>query len=65
MPFVSKAQEKYFFANKNKLESQGVNVQEWADATKGHKLPEHVKHKKTKLKHVGGDGAVKHKFHKI
>ncbi len=43
MPFVSKAQQGYFNANKAKLEKQGVNVQEWNDASKGMKLPEHAK----------------------
>lgn len=40
MPFKSMAQERYFFANKKKLEKQGVNVHEWASASKGMKLPE-------------------------
>jgi hypothetical protein len=46
MPFKSKAQEKFFFANKRKLEAQGVNVDEWAKASKGLKLPNKVKKKK-------------------
>lgn len=29
MPYKSQAQEKYFNANKKKLEKQGVNVSEW------------------------------------
>jgi hypothetical protein len=45
MPFVSKAQQGYFNANKAKLEKQGVNVQEWNDASKGMKLPEHASKK--------------------
>lgn len=45
MPYVSDAQRKYFNANKAKLEAQGVDVDEWNDATKGKKLPEHVKKK--------------------
>jgi hypothetical protein len=40
MPFVSKAQQRYFMANRTKLESQGVNVSEWERATKGKSLPE-------------------------
>lgn len=40
MPFVSKAQERYFNANRNKLEKQGVDVDEWNEASKGKDLPE-------------------------
>jgi hypothetical protein len=40
MPFVSKAQQRYFEANKGKLEKQGVNVKEWEKATDYSKLPE-------------------------
>lgn len=40
MPFVSKAQQGFFNANKAKLEKQGVNVDEWNAASKGKKLPE-------------------------
>ena len=43
MPFVSKAQEAYFNANRAKLEKQGVSVDEWNDASKGLKLPERKK----------------------
>lgn len=39
MPYVSTAQERYFNANRAKLESQGVNVDEWNEASKGKKLP--------------------------
>jgi hypothetical protein len=46
MPFRSEAQRGYFYANKKKLEAQGVNVDEWAKATKGKKLPKRVKKKK-------------------
>jgi hypothetical protein len=43
MPFKSKAQRKYLFANNPKV------AQEFADATpKGKKLPEHVKKKAKK-----------------
>jgi hypothetical protein len=44
MPYVSAAQERYFNANRAKLEKQGVNVDEWNSASKGLKLPER-KHK--------------------
>lgn len=35
MPYRSLAQERYFNANRGKLESQGVNVDEWNSASKG------------------------------
>ena len=45
MPFASKAQARFMFANKKKLGKQGVDVEEWAHATPDiKKLPE----KKTK-----------------
>ena len=40
MPYKSVAQERYFNANRSKLEKQGVNVGEWNSASKGMKLPE-------------------------
>lgn len=46
MPYKSKAQEKYFNANKKKLEAQGVNVSEWNKSSKGKKLPARVSKKK-------------------
>lgn len=46
MPFKSKAQMRYMFANKKKLEKQGVDVDEYARKSKGKKLPERVKKKK-------------------
>jgi len=45
MPYASKKQEAYFNANRKKLESQGVDVDEWNKASKGMKLPEKVKPK--------------------
>jgi len=39
MPYKSVAQERYFNANKSKLEKQGVDVNEWNAASKGKKLP--------------------------
>ena len=42
-PFVSKAQQRYFEANRAKLERQGVNVGEWEQASKGKELPERAK----------------------
>lgn len=40
MPYKSKAQEAYFNANRAKLEKQGVDVEEWNQASKGKNLPE-------------------------
>jgi hypothetical protein len=44
MPYKSLAQEKYFNANREKLEKLGVNVDEWNKSTKeqGKKLPKKV-----------------------
>lgn len=39
MPYASRAQEKFFNANRAKMEAQGVNVDEWNSASKGMKLP--------------------------
>ena len=43
MPFKSDAQRKYFNANRAELEAEGVNVDEWNEASKGAKLPNKVK----------------------
>lgn len=48
MPYVSKAQEKFFNANRGELEKKGVNVSEWNKSSKGMNLPEHVKKKVVK-----------------
>ena len=45
MPYKSVAQEKFFNANRKKLEKKGVNVGEWNKASKGKKLPKKVKTK--------------------
>ena len=42
MPYKSQAQERYFNANKGKMERAGVNVNEWNQASKGKKLPKRV-----------------------
>jgi hypothetical protein len=42
MGYKSLAQERYFHANKNKLEKNGVNIAEWDKLSKGKKLPEHA-----------------------
>jgi hypothetical protein len=46
MPYRSKAQERYFNANRAKLEKQGVNVDEWNESSKGLVLPERAPKKK-------------------
>lgn len=46
MPYKSEAQRKYFNANRKKLERQGVNVDEWNEASKGKKLPKRVRRRK-------------------
>jgi hypothetical protein len=48
MPFKSEVQRRYFEANKEKLEKQGVNVREWEESSKGLKLPKRTA--KTKAK---------------
>jgi hypothetical protein len=50
MPFKSEAQRRYFEANRRKLEKQGVNVEEWEQASKGMKLPERAPRKATPKK---------------
>ncbi len=39
MPYKSLAQERYFNANRARLQREGVNVGEWNAASKGKKLP--------------------------
>ena len=46
MPYKSKAQEKFFNANRAKLEKQGVNVAHWNAASKGKHLPARASKKK-------------------
>lgn len=50
MPYKSLAQERYFNANRGKLEAQGVNVNEWNQASKGMKLPKKAKSAPKKVK---------------
>lgn len=47
MPYKSDAQRGYFNANRDKLEKQGVDVDEWNSASKGKKLPARVKPKRS------------------
>lgn len=42
MPFKSDAQRAFFNANRKKLESQGVDVDEWNASSRGKKLPARV-----------------------
>lgn len=45
MPYKSQAQRAYFNANREKLEAQGVDVDEYNEASAGMKLPKRVKKK--------------------
>lgn len=45
MPYKSQAQRAYFNANRAKMEHEGVNVDEWNQASKGRKLPPRAKPK--------------------
>jgi hypothetical protein len=42
MPFKSHAQQAFFNANRDKLEGEGVDVDEWNAASKGKTLPQRV-----------------------
>ena len=50
MPYRSQAQEKYFNANRAKMEAQGVDVDEYNQASKGKKLPKRVNPKKSNIR---------------
>jgi hypothetical protein len=56
MPYKSEAQRRYFNANRDKLEKQGVDVDEWNKSTGDAKLPERKTdktaefHRKTKAR---------------
>jgi len=50
MPYTSDKQRKFFNANKDKLEKEGVDVNEWNQASKGMDLPETAPKKKVKLR---------------
>lgn len=43
MPFKSVAQQAYFNANRDKMEGEGVDVDEWNQASKGMTLPKRAK----------------------
>lgn len=49
MPYKSQAQERYFNANRKKLEREGVDVDEWNAASRGKKLPRRAKGSFSKL----------------
>lgn len=57
MPFKSLAQERYFNANRAALEKEGVNVDEWNQASKGLKLPKKAKGS-SKLKSAFDSGRI-------
>lgn len=48
MPYKSLAQERYFNVNRRRLEAQGVNVDEWNQASKGRRLPTRIGKSSTK-----------------
>lgn len=47
MPYKSEAQRKYFNANRDKLEKEGVDVGEYNKKSKGKHLPEHSRKSKS------------------
>lgn len=47
MPYKSDKQRKYFNANREKLEAEGVNVDEWNQSSKGLKLPQRASTKES------------------
>ena len=42
MPYASQAQRAFFHANKERLERQGVKVDEWDKESKGKRIPRHA-----------------------
>ena len=57
MPYKSKAQQAYFNINKKQLEKQGVDVDEWNQASKGKKLPAKVSKLKAMKKRKMGQNS--------
>lgn len=49
MPYVSRKQEKYFNANREKLEKEGVDIGEWNRSSKGKSLPERAQSRKAAI----------------
>jgi hypothetical protein len=58
MPYRSGAERAYFNANRDKLEGEGVDVDEWNAASKGMKLPARVGKPKRKLTKRSAAGYV-------
>ena len=58
-PYKSKAQQAYFNVNKKELEKQGVDVNEWNQASKGKKLPAKVSKLKAMKKRKMGQNSYK------
>jgi hypothetical protein len=64
MPYKSQAQAAYFNANRAKLESEGVDVDEWNASSKGMKLPAHkAKSVIDKAMHLHAKGHITTKAH--
>ncbi len=68
MPFASQAQARFFNANRAKLEKQGVDVDEWNNATDFNSLPERsMQSHKVDLGHKGNfhvkEGALHRMLH--
>jgi len=63
MPYKSLAQERYFNANRGKLEAQGVDVDEWNSASKGKALPMKTEH--VDLGKKGSFGVKKGALHEM
>ena len=64
MPYKSLKQERFFNANRGKLEAQGVDVDEWNQSSKGLELPEHssmgwMAKESKREKHAGTKGVFK------
>lgn len=63
MPYKSLAQERYFNANRGKMEAQGVDVDEWNQASKGRSLPMKTEH--VDLGKKGSFGVKKGALHEM
>ena len=55
MPYKSLKQERYFNANRDKLEKKGVDVNEWNQASKGMKLPEKTPPRRKSVRTLNGN----------
>ena len=63
MPYKSLAQERYFNANRGKMEAQGVDVDEWNQASRGRSLPMKTEH--VNLGSKGSFGVKKGALHEM